>query len=554
MDLSHLPFSPWVYFFKKNSGKILYIWKAKNIKKRVEQYFNKDIWVWKEDMVSKADFVDFVITNSDQEAYILEKNLVQKYQPKYNTLLKWDNSYTYIKITNEDFPQIFFTRFKQSDGALYIWPKVYKKELKKLLHILRQFFQFRGCNKTTFQKWVLCGDYTFWLCKWWCSRYLEVDENNQIQINKKAPEDKQSIKARKENLQKKYQEIINNVINFFEWKTEKVENKILDEINRAIQIENYERAARLRDIYQNIRKFTSKQGIELSETITWNFFKIKHIGGWFVFAIAKFYNWKLIDIVKFKESDSDNTFSELKNSFEHDFGKLKFYKKTTNYSIGWSKDFNALPKTVFEDIDWLLENLIQSLIISSSFEKENVLSSLLEILQERYFLKNYPYKMECVDISHFSGDYKAWGLSCLMWWIPTKKFYRMYSISKEGVNNDYASLEEVLTRRFKSKNTLPDLLVIDWWKWQLWVLKKLIKTSQKFSNIFNKVDFISIWKWKAKVSKKDKEKIYYFDCNFNIREKTMIYDDADKVLLKLRDESHRFANRYRKKKMSKKRK
>ena len=153
-----------------------------------------------------------------------------------------------------------------------------------------------------------------------------------------------------------------------------------------------------------------------------------------------------------------------------------------------------------------------------------------------------------------------------MWWIPEKKYYRRYKIKSEvkwkKSGDDYASLEEVIGRRFSNTEFPPDVFVLDGWKWQLGILKKILLEKVEFKKYFDNVLFVSLGKWEArnktsignKSKKSDEsvwEKIYYFDEKMVIKSKDMIYDQADKILLKLRNESHRFANVYRKKQMSK---
>ena len=108
--LEKIPSKTWVYLWKKNN-KVLYVWKAKNLKKRLEQYFRTWIWVWKEDMVQKATDIDYFLTWTEEESLVLENRLIKKYNPPYNCLLKWDNSYVYIRIWTWPFPKIEFTRF-----------------------------------------------------------------------------------------------------------------------------------------------------------------------------------------------------------------------------------------------------------------------------------------------------------------------------------------------------------------------------------------------------------------------------------------------------------
>ncbi len=562
MQTSHLPNLPWIYMFKLKSGKILYIWKAKNIKKRVSQYFNNNIWVWKEDMISRAEFVDFIITQTEQEALILENNMIKKYQPRYNTLLKWDNSYTYIKITNEDFPQILLTRFKDDDGAIYVWPKTYRRDLKKMIQFLRQIFLFRWCWKTQFRKWELCSDYTFGLCSWRCNKYL-IFNNWEPKIDNDISNSKEFVERNNEQLKSLYNKNINLIIDFFNWNIQEVEKEIINQINYSVSKENYERAAFLRDTYKNIKNYTQKQTIELSVPITWYFYKIINISDWYVFVIVKFYRWKLIDIIKFKESVYDTNFSELKTKLENEFGKLYTLKKQKNLRLWLSYDIyknqSDLIDESLDDIESLLDNMLESFIVSTSMEKESLMDSVLTKLKEKYKFKNYPYKIECIDISHFSWEYVSWWLSSMSWWLLSKKDYRMYKIKSldKWQSDDYKSIKEILIRRFKnSNNPYPDLFVIDWWKWQLSIVKKLIQSDSFFEELFTVVDFISIWKWVARATWNkiawEKEKVFLLDSWLNIKSYDIEYDESDKILIKLRDESHRFANSYRKKQMSKK--
>jgi len=114
LDLSHFPEAPWVYLFKDRKGSILYIWKAKNLKKRVSQYFTP--WsVWKQDMVAHADKVEFIVVENESESLYLESNLIKKNQPPFNNMLKGANAYAYIKLTKHPVPQIFITRKKVND-------------------------------------------------------------------------------------------------------------------------------------------------------------------------------------------------------------------------------------------------------------------------------------------------------------------------------------------------------------------------------------------------------------------------------------------------------
>ncbi|MEI7919890.1 MAG: GIY-YIG nuclease family protein [bacterium] len=139
---------------------MLYIGKAKNLQKRIGQYFSLNS-LRKQEMLQKAEKIDFLIVKNESEALYLEDNMIKQHQPFYNNLLKADNSYTYIKITKESFPQIILTKRRINDGSLYIGPKKDSIQLKKFLQYLRQILKFRGCKTTQFKQEKLCSDYYF---------------------------------------------------------------------------------------------------------------------------------------------------------------------------------------------------------------------------------------------------------------------------------------------------------------------------------------------------------------------------------------------------------
>jgi excinuclease ABC subunit C len=557
--VSSLPEKPGVYIFKTKSWKVLYVWKAKNLKKRVKQYFSSDIWVWKEDMISRAEDIDYIITSTEEEAFLLENNLIKKYQPPYNSLLKWDTWYVYIKIDTKGweyvFPQIKFTRYKDPDWSIYIGPKPWKKDLKKMLQFLRYIFKFRTCSNSIFKKKKLCSDYTFWLCKGWC--VLGWDRSEEIRRGqKRGGKDWNSI----DDYVEEYKKIVDLIVNFFKGDTKPVEELILKEIEKAVEKQSFERAARLRDIYFNLQKFVEKQNVVLDESISWYYFLVKQIWTYIVFVMVNFYNWKLIDIIKHKEKNIDQNIDDLLKQIEREIWKIKIIERGKDFII-WTNclDYN------FADLESLKEflfNQLDSIIVSSSFEKENILNEVLSSIRQKLNLKNFPYKIEALDISHLSWWRTSWAIVSFVWWIPYKRWYRRYKIKSDiSHSDDFWALKEVLIRRFKLDKkiedieilNLPDLFVIDWWKGQLWVILDLLSKYPLMQKIFEKVDFVSIWKWAARRRKWkvswEIEKIYYFDKNLNIKEKDISEGDFS-ILLKARDEAHRFSNKYRQKQMS----
>lgn len=522
--LQKIPNSPWVYFFKDKKENILYIWKAKNLKSRVSQYFNANS-VRKQDMLNKAESVDFLQVQTESEALYLEDNLIKKHQPPFNNMLKWSNSYAYIKITNEDFPQIFITRNKKKDGSIYIWPKHNTKNLKNFLQYLRYILKWRWCKKIEFNKWKLCSDYHFWLCQWRCSKSIFLDRELASQ---------------------EYQQIIQKIIHFFKWNNKPIKNEIKAQIELAAKTEKFERAAKLRDIYLQIENLTEQQTVVLPKNSSGYFCVLQKISSWRVYIILNFYEWKIIDIIINKQNSDDIDLNSIQTLLELEFGKME--KDILEHQFLFFSPKIKLNKSHKTDILELSKWFLDSYLAWESLKDENLLNDLLLELQEKYKFKNFPYHIECIDISHFAGENTSGGLSWFLWWIANYKLYRKYKISQNNWD-DYLSIQEVLIKRFQDKTDFPDLFIIDGGKWQLWVVKTLL--SQKwFAKVFEKVDFISLWKWLARKNsaklKWEKEKIFYFDSKKNIKSIDLSYDQSDQVLIKLRDEAHRFANTYRK--------
>lgn len=556
IDLTKIPSNPWVYFFQTNSGKNLYIWKAKNLNKRIAQYFSASS-IWKQEMLSKADKIDFLVVQSENEAILLEMRLITKFRPPYNSLIKWENSYVYIKISKDKYPLISFTRFRENDGSIYIWPKNQRKDLTKLLQLIRLLFQYRSCKNTQFNTWKICSDYLFGICKWRCI-YNKIDLNqNKYELEAT----KLWFKKDLEHSQNDYKKIIDLIVSFFKWRTKKVEDYIYDQISLAIEKQNFERAWKLRDILFNIKNLTETQSVIIEKKINWYFFKIKQIWDSYIYSITNFFEWKLIDSLRFKEDLIDTDLKWLIAKIETELWEMKYEIDNNGNVFGHSSAIKTT-KSTLEEISKLSDNFLDSFIISSSFSKDNVISGLLDWLQNKYNLEKYPYRIECIDISHLSWDRISGWLSCFIWWISDKRLYRKYKITWEFtwwkvVNNDYAALKEVLTRRLKSqdKDNLPDIMVIDWGKWQLNIIKELINETTWFQEILQTTQFVALEKWESrkrswKISW-EKESLYILSSKNKISKKEFNYDEYDRLLVKIRDEAHRFANYFRKQQMKK---
>jgi excinuclease ABC subunit C len=609
-NLAHIPHLPWVYIFKDHRGQILYIGKAKNLNKRVHQYFA--VWsVWKQDMMHKADSVEFVVVENEWESLMLESNLIKQHQPTYNRLLKWDNSYVYIKITAESRPQIIFTRTRKDDGAVYIGPKHMRNELKKLLQYLRQLLWYRWCKTTQFKQGKLCSDYLFGICKGWCV-YDKLSKSGTA-VNPWEGKSLRRGKAKSEklkanNVQKpsafslqpstvnQYlsdaiklwfpadatfqsgrqtsRHMIQLIVDFFNGETDRILWHITHEIDNCIASQNFEYAAKLRDIYQNMDAMTTKQSVILDPQINGAYCLIQQLGTYRVYCILTIQQGKLVDILRFKESVEETSIEQIQLQFEMEYwstDSLELIEHNWNYELStmhckqqWNNSESTRVGIPVKGELSTLRNqalrFIENFVISDSRQSNSVVNDLLGQLQSRYSLSTYPYRIECIDISHLSWWWASGWLSCVVWGMPDKKLYRQYKIPTQIAGDDLKSLTHVLVNRFKLESgdvlwddQLPDLFIIDGAAPQLKLINTLATHYPILATYCSKIQFVSIAKGQARSSTSklygEAEQLIIRASDGSLTAQSLQHDPIDQIITKVRDEAHRFANRYRTKQM-----
>lgn len=580
----HVPSKPGVYLFKTTWGKILYIWKAKSLKKRVRQYFTP--WsLWKQDMVAKAWYVEFFEVVSEQESLLLETNLISAHKPPYNNLIKGDTSYVYIKIAREPFPNIQLTRYKYNDKAIYIGPKVRRRELKELLQLLRHVFQWRQCGSMQFREGHVCSDYFFGLCKGWCV-YAKMHDNKK-QDN--VPSDvKSEIKSEVETTAQKtwffpvyqtrsdaeqhYQEIVRYLTKFFEGESEELLVYMRREIDEAIEKQHFEWAAKLRDMYFKIELVTQRQTVTLPEECTGTFGMIERVQWGLLVVLIKLHKWRMIDIIW--QHLIDDEYDEVLRQLEREY-QLTLLEEQDTYTLLW---YGAarLRKDEKELLQSHATTFGYSYLQSHMQNTHEITSYLLERLRKTYHLHRLPVHIECVDISHLSWSYTAWGLVAMQHGQLFKAGYKRFEITTERKHDDYAALTEVLVRRFglgkawiqeggsvqgsesgneSEKQLFPDMFILDGGKQQLSLVQRILEQFPESQKLLYQVQFCSLGKWKARKRagkvQWEQEVLWVLNPSWEMHANVLQYDDADRLLIRLRDEAHRFANAYRKKLMQK---
>ena len=533
--IKDLPHKPGVYKFLNSSNKIIYIGKAKNLKKRVSSYFNRSIKDEKTNtLVSKINSFSIVLVESETDALLLENNLIKKFKPKYNILLKDGKSYPWICVKNERFPRIFLTRKVINDGSSYYGPYTNIKTAYTLLELIDNLFPIRKSNYNFSEKIINDPKNTFYLNVLRKKGHFIITgfdmENTKIDNNFIT--------------EKEYSEIILAVKNMLQGKFKKSRDKIKKQMMNYSKNEEFELAEECKMKIMALENYQSKSTIVNP--------KIKNLDIYTIISDSShaFINYIQVNngsiICSFNTYVKKQSVLDEKQILEQLVGqiKLKFksnsnemcsniyietlsYKKSYVPEVG---DKSHLVKLSLLNIkNYKLKefkNLKNKFKTSSQFR---VLSTLKDDLS----LEELPTHIECFDNSNFQGSYPSSACVVFKNGKPLKSEYRHFNIKSVDKPDDFASMEEVVLRRYKrlinEQRDLPQLIVIDGGKGQLSSALKSLKQL----NLDKKITCIGI--------AKRLEEIYL------PFESTPIYIDKKseslKLIQKLRDEAHRFSLR-----------
>lgn len=445
IDTANIPKSPGCYLFKDMNGTILYVGKAKNLFKRVNSYFQKKDHIKRTTiLVSKIDLIDFIVTDTEREALILENNLIKKYNPRYNIDLKDSKRYAYLKLTAERFPRLVLARHiikeKGSDRAKYFGPFVsgaVRDEIKKLLI---KIFKIRTCRKFPKRE---CLRYHIEQCTAPCTGRITEEE---------------------------YMQDVNSVAMILNGKTEQLSKELKKRMKDASNSAEYELALNIKNQLVAIKWLKEKQKVQRQKKYNEDIinFRIKD-------------NKVYLLLFNIKKGILEN-----KQSFIFDDTEGFFEEFLLQYYINKSKNNRPKELIIPTDISQTLKELIgvkvtvpkigEKLKLLKLANKNIELSffaniAALDDLQDKLKLPNSPNTIECFDISHISGSSTVGSMVQFKNGIPFKNNYRRFKIKTvEGVD-DFKAIAEVVRRRYsrlqKEEQEMPDLIIIDGGKGQL---------------------------------------------------------------------------------------
>ena len=512
----NLPNKPGVYIMRDNTDTIIYIGKAKSLVKRVKSYFREKLDRPKTQiLMSHFHSLEYIITNSEKEALILEANLIKKHRPRYNIQLKDDKRYPYVKITDEEYPRLVITRNVTKNGV-YFGPFTDVGSVKRTVKFLKSLFKIRTCRNMNGP----CLNSQIDLC------YAPCDGR----ISKKQ-----------------YSEIINKIDLFFQGKYSVIVKNLKKEMLEAADNEEFEKAAVIRDQISSIEEIMEKQFVELAnDDLDQD-----------VIAMALNKNEVIVIIMPIRNGKIVGRDDFLMSSSKYDSASEVMFAFIQQY-YGYNRH---VPKQILleDDIDEkdLLEDWLSDLrgnkvkikvpqkgvklrLVKMAkknaeiikHQKKNMDNSLME-LKKYLKLEKVPHVIEGYDISNISGKFAVGSKVSFKDGKPNKKMYKRFKMETPGPN-DFAMMEELLTRRLKmiDKDPEPDLIVIDGGKGQLGmacgVLEKLNLTHIPIIGLAKEFEEIYLPNSKRPI----------------IIPKNNI---ALHLLQQVRDESHRFAITYHRK-------
>lgn len=532
--LKNVPMQPGVYIYKDSEGRVIYVGKAKLLRNRMRSYFqaSEKLEPKVRAMMNRVASFDFIVTSNEMEALLLEDNLIKAHHPRYNILLRDDKTYPYLKLTVADeFPRLAMVREKKDGVSRYFGPYTNAASLRENLRVLNSIFMLRSC-KTFSRRERPCLNYDIGRCLAPC-------------VGRVSSED--------------YQELTRNLIAFMEGDYMQLVKSSERQMKEAAAKLEYEKAARLRDQVQGLKRLGEKQQVALAAPLNLDLAALILAPRCALALIFKIRRGKLISKDSFwltrvmDENEAEmmefllrGYFAEGQDTAEELLvNRLpanrqllsEWFKERSGHRVEIKKPAKGEKRRLME----MVENNAR-LLMEEQLSQEDKQNRLLLRLSQALNLETVPNRIECYDVSHLSGTETVASMVVFTHAAADKKAYRRFKIKQEQ-NDDYRSLAETLQRRFQEARRgnphflpKPDLLVIDGGLGQLNAVQEVLQ------ELGEEVAVVSL--------AKKREEIFMPG-----RADSLILprrDEGLQLLQRLRDEAHRFAVSYNRQRRSQK--
>lgn len=530
-----IPKDPGIYKYYDAAGTLLYVGKAKNLKKRISSYFNKTFVNYKtHELVKRIARIEFTIVNSEQDAFLLENSLIKEFQPRFNINLKDDKTYPFLVIKNEPFPRVFFTRKKINDGSEYLGPYTSVKKVRELLEFIKQTIPLRTCslnlseNNINKNKFKVCLEYHLGNCKGPCEGLQTTAD---------------------------YQEGIAQLKNILRGNLSPVIRHYKSEMRALAESLAFEKAALVKKKIEFLETYQSRSVVANARTGNVDVFTIQKEKDTAYFNYLMVRNGSIIQTHTGKaETHLDElpeeiliyTIAQIRTTFNSDATEIvvpfsiDYPQENILVTVPKGGDRKKLLDLSYKNVAHFIEELKNKERLQLNNKPKDKLK-LLEQLQADLQLQHFPEHIECFDNSNFQGSYPVSAMVCFKYGEPSKKDYRHFNVKTVKGINDFASMKEAVFRRYKrlkeENQPFPQLVIIDGGKGQL---SAALEAASELG-LTGSITFIGL--------AKNEEEIFFAGDSESL--KLPFNSSSLKLIRRIRDEVHRFGITFHRRKRSK---
>jgi len=461
-----IPREPGIYKYYDGQKTLLYVGKAKDLRKRVSSYFSKTFTTYKtHELVQRIHYIEFTIVSSEQDAFLLENSLIKEYQPKYNINLKDDKSYPYIVIKKEPFPRIFLTRKKIADGSEYLGPFTSAGKVRELISFIRQYIPLRTCKLNLADenirrgKFKVCLEYHLGNCKGPCEALQSAAD---------------------------YADGLQQVRNILKGNLGPVINHFKQEMQEHAIALSFEKAELVRRKIDHLENYQSRSVIVSDHLSNIDVFSLLKDGNLAYVNYLMVQNGTIVQThtvpleTKLEETEEEvlvfaignlrGAFNSLANEIIVPF-PVHYPDEHITITIPKGGDKKKLLDLSVKNVEYFKDEIKKKKTLHLEGKTDREKKKVLYELQEWLHLPEVPDHIECFDNSNFQGSFPVSAMVCFKDGVPSKEDYRRFNVKTvEGIN-DFATMKEVVYRRYKrllaEDAPLPKLIIIDGGKGQL---------------------------------------------------------------------------------------
>lgn len=536
-NIAHtIPTNAGIYKYYDNRNELLYVGKAKSLRKRVSSYFSKTFTSYKtHELVQRIARIEFTIVNSEQDAFLLENSLIKQFQPRFNIDLKDDKSYPYIVIKNEPFPRIFLTRRKINDGSEYLGPFTSVNRVRELLDFVKSTIPLRTCKLNLAEanirkgKFKVCLEYHLGNCKGPCEGLQSMDD---------------------------YAQNLQQIRNILKGNLSAVMNYFRGEMQQHAENLEFEKAELVRKKINHLENYQAKSVIVSKHLSNADVFSILRDGDHAIVNYLHVQNGTIVithtaqleaHLEEIDEEILAFAVAQLRSSFNSNAAEIilpfaiEYPEEGVVLTVPKAGDKKKLLELSEKNVNYFKEELRKRKTLQLEGKDDMERKQVLYQLQQDLSLTDLPVHIECFDNSNFQGSYPVSAMVCFKNGVPSKNDYRHFNVKTvEGIN-DFATMKELVYRRYKrlkeEDQPLPQLVIIDGGKGQLSAALESIEALE----LTGRMTVVGL--------AKNEEEIFFPGDKESL--KLGYNSESLKLIRRIRDEVHRFGITFHRNKRSK---